>query len=127
MKLTSVNIVSAWGYPTNPEYDPNTANNGGGYWQYAGGILADVGGKLVTIEVDDRSCGDFGSRIYIDVSTGAFHWGVNVGSMDDASIQEPEEIDEIYASISGVLGIDADGLIREAIDAAGLCAWQQVS
>lgn len=120
-------VLSAWGLPTNSAYDPRTANNGGGYWQYAGGILAEVGGELVTVEVDNQSCGDFGTRIYIEVFTGEFNWCVGIGSMDDVSIQEPEEIDEIYASISGVLGIDAAVLIREAIDAADLCAWQEES
>ncbi len=56
------NIVSAWGAQTNPHYDPDTANNGGGYWQFSGGIVVDLNGQLVTVEVDDTSCGDFGSR-----------------------------------------------------------------
>ena len=42
------NILSAWGWATNPAYDPDTASNGGGYWQYAGGIVADVNGRMYT-------------------------------------------------------------------------------
>lgn len=120
------NIVSAWGLPTNPEYDPDTANNGGGYWQFAGGILADISGHLITVEVDDTSCGDFGSRVYIDVIADGYHWRYAGGSMDDASIDAPEEIDDVLASISGVLGVDAGGLIAAALSAADLCARQEV-
>lgn len=78
------NIVSAWGMPTNPKYDPDTANNGGGYWQFAGGTMA------------------------------------------DASIDAPEEIDAVLASISGVLGVNAADLMFAALDAADICA-QEVS
>ncbi len=117
-----MNIISAWGNPTNPAYNPHTDSNGGGYWQYVGGIVADIGGQLVTVEVDDMSCGDFGSRVYVDVLADGFTWYVCIGTMDDASIYAAEEIDAIYTSISGVLGVDADTLIREAIDAASLCA-----
>ena len=120
------NIVSAWGLPTNPEYNPDTANNGGGYWQFAGGILADISGHLITVEVDDTSCGDFGSRVYIDVIADGYHWRYAGGSMDDASIDAPEEIDDVLASISGVLGVDAGGLIAAALSAADLCARQEV-
>ena len=77
------NIVSAWGARTNPHYNPDTANNGGGYWQYAGVIVADIGGQLCTVEVD-----------------------------------------AVLASISGVLGVDAEALISAALDAANICAWE---
>lgn len=119
------NIISAWGWATNLAYDPDTASNGGGYWQYAGGIVADVNGQLVTVEVDDLSCGDFGSRIFVDVAADGFRWRVNIGTMADASVDAPDEIDDIYTSISGVLDIDADCLIREAIQSANLCAEVQ--
>ena len=42
------NIVSAWGAQTNPHYDPDTANNGGGYWQFSGGIVVDLNGQLIS-------------------------------------------------------------------------------
>lgn len=120
------NIVSAWGLPTNPEYDPDTANNGGGYWQFAGGILADISGHLVTVEVNDTSCGDFGARVYVDVIADDYHWRFVGGTMADASIDAPEEIDDVLASISGVLGVNASGLIAAALSAADLCARQEV-
>jgi len=121
-----LNIVSAWGVPTNPAYNPDTANNGGGYWQFSGGIVADLDGQTVTVEVDDTSCGDFGSRVYYDVAADGYRWWVSDGSMDDASIDAPEDVDAVLASISGVLGVDAEALISAARDAASICAWEGV-
>ena len=117
------NIVSAWGAQTNLHYNPDTANSGGGYWQYAGGIVADIGGQLCTVEVDDTSCGDFGSRYYVDVIADGYHWRFSDGTMDDASIDAPAEIDAVLASISGVLGVDAEALISAAWSTANICAW----
>lgn len=119
-------ILSAWGRATNPAYTPDTASNGGGYWQFSGGILAEINGQLVTVEIDDSSCGDFGSRIYVDVVADGFCWRYVDGSMDDASIDAPEEVADILASASGVLGVDALALVCEAREAADLCARQEV-
>ena len=44
--------------------------------------------------------------------------------MDDASIDAPAEIDAVLASISGVLGVDAEALISAALNAANICAWE---
>ena len=121
------NILSAWGWATNPAYDPDTASNGGGYWQYAGGIVADVNGQLVTVEVDNTSCGDFGSRYYVDVIADGYHWRFVGGTMADASIDAPEDVLDVFQSISGVLGVDAESLISAAHDAANICAWQAVA
>lgn len=81
------NIVSAWGAQTNPHCNLDTANNGGGYWQFSGGVVADLNnGQLVTVEVDDTSCGDFGSRVYFSVTADGFCWRFSDGTMDDASL-----------------------------------------
>lgn len=119
-------ILSAWGRATNPAYDPDTANNGGGYWQFAGGLVAEINGQLVAVEVDDASCGDFGSRVYVGIISDGYHWRYVDGTMDDASIDAPEEVADILASASGVLGVDALALVCEAREAADLCARQEV-
>lgn len=124
--MFNFNIASAWGVPTNPAYNPDTANNGGGYWQFAGGLVAEINGQLVAVEVDDQSCGDFGSRVYVDIIAGGYHWRYADGTMDDASIDAPEEVADILASASGVLGVDALALVCEAYEAANLCAMQEV-
>ena len=119
-------LISAWGCSTNPAYNPDSANNGGGYWQFAGGVVVDLNGRLVTVEVDDTSCGDFGSRRYVDISTDGFRWQFVDRTMDDASIDAPEDVADILDSASGVLGIDAWALVYEARGAADLCAHQEV-
>ena len=112
-------IVSAWGAQTNPHYDPDTANNGGGYWQFSGGIVVDLNGQLVTIDVDDTSCGDFGSRVYFSVTADGFCW-----RFSDASIDTPDDVLGVLRSISGVLGVDSEALISAALNAANICAWE---
>lgn len=119
-------ILSAWGRATNPAYDSDTANNGGGYWQFAGGLMAEINGQLVAVEVDDTSCGDFGSRVYVAIIADGYHWRYADGTMDDASIDAPEEVADILDSASGVLGVDALALVCEAREAADLCARQEV-
>lgn len=119
-------VVSAWGWATNPAYDPDTANNGGGYWQFSGGLVAYLNGRLVTVEVDDTSCGDFGSRCYVGISADGFCWRFADGTMDAASIDAPEEVADILDSASGALGVDAWALVCEAREAASLCAHQEV-
>lgn len=84
--------------------------------------MADVNGQLVTVEVDNTSCGDFGSRYYVDVIADGYHWRFVGGTMADASIDAPEEIDAVLASISGVLGVNAADLMLAALDAADICA-----
>ena len=119
------NIVSAWGAQTNPHYNPDTANNGGGYWQFSGGVVVDLNGQLITVEVDDTSCGDFGSRYYVDVIADGYHWRFSDGTMDDdASVDTSEDVLGVLRSISGVLGVDADALIAAALNAANICAWE---
>lgn len=124
--MFNLSIVSVWGWATNPAYDSDTAINGGGYWQFAGGLVVEINGQLVTVEVDDQSCGDFGSRVYVDIITDGHHWRYADGTMDDASIDAPEEVADILASASGVLGVDALALVCEAREAANLCALQEV-
>ena len=119
-------ILSAWGRATNPAYNPDTANNGGGYWQFAGGLMAEINGQLVAFEVDDASCGDFGARYYVDIIADGYHWRYADGTMGDASIDAPEEVADILDSASGVLGVDALELVCEAREAADLCARQEV-
>ena len=116
-------IVSFWGCETNPYANRDTANNGGGYSQPSGGILVALeNGEFLTVTVDDMSCGDFGSRVFWDVtSTDGRNWGGCYGSMDDTAI-DWEWSENSLDSISGVYGIDARAMLSDAILAAHIAA-----
>lgn len=118
-------IVSVWGYPSNPFYNPDKANNGGGYWQYYGGVVLALNGELVVVELQDNSCGDFGSRWSFDVDSPSYCWRVNCGTSDDASIDAPEAIEAVCASINGVLGLDIMAVIAEVAPVIDECARRQ--
>ena len=125
MTAQASRMLSVWGYPTNPAYSPDTANDGGGYWQFAGGIVAEINVQLVTVEVDDSSCGDFGSRYIVDIFADGYAWSFCDGGMDDAAIDTPEHVEDVLDSASSVLGVDAWALVCEARDAASLCARRE--
>ena len=115
MKNT-LEMISCWGYA--PEYEADRCNNGGSYYQPTGGALFSVGGQLVAVEIDDSSCGDFGSRVSVSIEADAHKWCWTTGAMDDASIATRAEEGSILASISGVLGVNAwADLVRPAIAA----------
>ena len=118
-------IASVWGYPSNPFYNPDKAANGGGYWQYYGGVVLDLNGELVVVELQDDDCGDFGARWSFDVDAPGHWWHANCGTSDDASIDAPEDIDAVCASISGVLGLDIMAVVDEVAPVIDECARRQ--
>lgn len=114
--MKTLEMISCWGYA--PEYDSALCNNGGSYYQPTGGALFSIGGQPVSVEIDDSSCGEFGSRVYVSIDTGTHNWSWTTGTMDDAGIAPRAEEDNILASVSGVLGVDAwADLVRPAIAA----------
>ena len=123
-------IISAWGYPTNPHYNPDKSNNGGGYWQYSGGAVIAHNGEMIVVELEDNSIGDFGSRWSFDVSAPGYCWRAVCGDADDTSIDDPETIDGVCTSIEGVLGLDIMQTICEiapVIDEAARRQWQALN
>ena len=118
-------IISVWGSPTNPHYNPDTANNGGGYWQYEGGAVIALNNKLVVVELYDDDCGDFGSRWGYAVTAPGYCWRINCGDAADASIDAPEDVEAVCASINGVLGLDIMELIHEVAPVVDECARRQ--
>lgn len=111
-------MISFWGCESNPNANPEMANNGGGYSQPSGGMLVALeNGDYLIVTVDDMSCGDFGSRIFWDVvSTDGRSWGGCYGSMDDAAIDWKWSEDSLD-SISGVYGINARAMLSDAVRA----------
>lgn len=115
-------LVSTWG-EFSSIYNPELpCNNNGNYPQPSGGAVVDANGHDVVILVDDMSCGDFGSRIWCEVDDGCHIWQMNVGTMDDAFLDDDDYIDSTLCSISGCLGINAGDMLDEAICAVHFAA-----
>lgn len=113
-------LLSAWGRQQNPYYDQEKANNGGGYFQPLGEANVYVEGHgIVTIGIDDTSCGDFGDRICIFVACGENRWSAYYDTMDDSGNTEAE-LHTIREDIERCLGVDARELVRFAYGA--ICA-----
>lgn len=119
-----VEMRAIWGTETNPFANPETAGDGGGYYQPTGGVsfyVPDVG--YVIVELSDMSCGDFGTREFWQVTVPKLElsWGWCEGSMDDACISTDETIENIYNSVWRVLGLNLDEVmpeVRRAVDTA---------
>ncbi len=118
--INTIAVISFWGDA--PEYDVAYSSNGGSYYQPHGGALLHVGEKNVVVEIDDTSCGDFGSRVFVTIECDTHKWAFAFGTMDDASINSDEELEEIWLSAGAILGIrnlwDVINIVRDAIDIA---------
>ena len=69
----------------NPYANSDLCANGGGYSQPEGWMIVRIFDRYVMIKYRDSSCGDFGSREYLEVISGSDDFQFNFGSMDDAS------------------------------------------
>lgn len=129
--MNEIKLDAVWGTPSGA-YNPDTANNGGGYWQFYGGAkFSAVNGQIIIVEVQDTSCGDFGTRCLYDITvqdaTKALGWFINAGSMDDASIDSEETIAAVFAAIARALGVlpeDVDAMLCDASRGANEVAWR---
>ena len=121
-------IVSVYGENVNSFYSPATCNNGGGYWQPCGVALISLDdGKLVAVEFDDLSCGDFGRRESFSVETDGLRWSWNFSSMDGEYSDTDSEINAIIDSIGGVLHCDPDDIINLAAHAINIVAMHNLN
>lgn len=63
--MKHLNLVLVHAEQGNPYYDPETANNGGGYDQPQ--LVYEDTANCVEVIVDDSSCGDFGERYDVTI------------------------------------------------------------
>ena len=130
--MNTVKLDAVWGTPSGA-YDPYTANNGGGYWQFYGGAkFSSANGQIVIIDMQDSSCGDFGTRCQCDITvqnaTEALVWYLNMGTMDDASIDSQEIIDAVIVAIARALDVlpdDINNMLCDAHRGASEVAWRE--
>lgn len=124
------NIISAWAEETNPFANSTFANNGGGYSQPYSGYILDMGGRvgLLCVEVEDYSCGDFGTRVNVEIDVPAvqMRWSVCIGTMDDTAIDDPEEVEDVENSILGVTGLGLGDLIALGREVADVCCYRRL-
>lgn len=112
--INGYKIAAFWGSESNPHADAAHAGDGGGYFQPCGGAVARLkDGRDVVVCYDDRSCGEFGTRIWLEIDAGDLKWSICYGNMDDACCQPWEALDAVLASCSGCLGIDAWALLED--------------
>lgn len=123
----NANMISFWGCEGNPNANPETANNGGGYSQPCGGILVGLeNGEYITVSTEDLSCGDFGARIsWTMESSDGRAWGGCFGTMADAMVDNDWSEDSLD-SVSGVYGVDARAMLLDALAAASAAARAEV-
>lgn len=120
---TSINIISVSAENTNRFFDEATCCTGGGYWQFQGIVLMEIANDtLVSVEIDNTSCGDLGYRKYYEITTDDLEWYWYDSNMDDAADTPLEDIVEILDSIEGIIGIDPVDLIDVAVDAINTVA-----
>lgn len=122
-------LESFWGRPMNPFYDPDKANDGGGYWQFEGGALyITEAGRPVTVEVWDSSCGEFGTRLGVVIQMPRRRWATDWGTMDSEIPGDDVPDQSVLSSAAGSMGVsdeDLGQIISEVFHAASLAAaWQ---
>ena len=69
----------------NPYANSDLCANGGGYSQPKGYMIVRIFDRYAMIKYSNSSCGDFGSREYLEVISGSDNFKFSFGSMDDAS------------------------------------------
>ena len=94
---------------SNPYVNSELANNGGGYSQPKGWMIVRIFNRYAMINYSNTSCGDFGSREYLEIISGSDNFQFNFGSMDDAS-NEMSRIEDFINTKKGQAFEKAFGL-----------------
>lgn len=84
----AIKIVASDFTESNIYANSGLCSNGGGYAQPEGWMIVRIFDRYVMIKYRDSSCGDFGSREYLEIVSGSDDYQFNFGSMDDASNEE---------------------------------------
>lgn len=106
-------------------YNPETANNGGGYWQFFGDCdIVTENGVVIHAEYSNSSCGDFGLRFNMSLKVCGMDkefniWEDHIFAVSDDDIVEQYDrncdvLDKLY-EMTGVEGYVVDA-VAEAIE-----------
>lgn len=113
----SVEVKAVVGENTNANYDPDRANNGGGYWQPQGRALVRVGGKEMIVIYSDDSCGDFGRDETAAIKVGMWRYQVLYNVTMEDRIDTTMSVDEDIARIWRECKI-SPRMVKAVLDAA---------
>lgn len=81
----ALEIIASDFEKSNMHANSDLCSNGGGYSQPEGWLIIRIFDRYAMVKYSDHSCGDFGSREYLEVISGSDDYQFNFGSMDDAS------------------------------------------
>lgn len=81
----AIEIVASDFTESNIYANSDLCTNGGGYAQPEGWMIVRIFDRYAMIKYRDSSCGDFGSREFLEIVSGSDDFWFNFGSMDDAS------------------------------------------
>lgn len=111
------NAVMVYCKAQHEPYDPSNSGTGGSYFQPYGEAVWVIKNKKVVVRIDDRSCGDYGDRVYAEIDNEAFCFG----SMDDACIDE-EHADECCDKLSRRYRVNFNSIVGASLDAIRRCS-----
>lgn len=112
---TAPRMISVWGEETNPFANPDTCNNGGGYFQPAGGAVWATGIGDVIVDWYDNSCGDFGDRwdATIIVAATGHEWRFALDCIGGDVDADERWNNAAALGLYVATGLDADELLRD--------------
>lgn len=107
----------------NPSYDPDTANNGGNYWQFDGSCSVELAdGTIINAQLDDSSCGDFGRRSQLDLQIKGRRLTLWEDEIDGRQEEADEENAQTLARLERLIGFPPCELVNSIVDAIRFAA-----
>ena len=125
MKISVNNVVADYDH----NYNPDTANNGGNYWQFGGSCTAELtGGTIISAELDDSSCGDFGRRSQLVLTVKGQKLVLWEDEISGRQEEAAEENTQALMQLEQLLGCDSrnvDCIIGSIADAIERAAYSR--
>lgn len=124
MKISINNVVADY----NRSYNPEAANNGGNYWQFGGSCTAELADTIVSAELDDSSCGDFGRRSQLVLTVKGQKLVLWEDEISKQTEEAAEENTQALMQLEQLLGCDSrdvDCLVDDIADAIERAAYSR--
>lgn len=124
MKISINNVVADY----NRNYNPETSNNGGNYWQFGGSCTAELADTIISAELDDSSCGDFGRRSQLVLTVKGQKLVLWEDEISGRQEEAAEENTQTLIQLEQLLGCDSrdvDCLVDDIADAIERAAYSR--